>query len=125
MVKSTLATLCLLLLLITNSVIFAAQTIPHDPTQPVSVASFEQTDDDNIYGLKIDAIIITKTNKIAIINGQRLQIGDKISGLNVADIYPHAVKLKDGNEEIMIKIPYSEIKQQINNTQSKQINRIK
>lgn len=110
MLKSTLATLVLLLI---NNAILAAPVIPHDPTKPVSAAVFEEANNDNIYGLKIDTIIITKTQKTAIINGQHLRVGDKISGLTIADIYPHAVKLKDGNEEIIIKIPYSEIKQQV------------
>jgi hypothetical protein len=93
----------------------------HDPTQPLplpgitqSQTSLKQTEN-NPYDLKIDLIIINKNSRVASINGQRLQVGDKIDNVTVVAIDSQSVRMKDNIGEFTISLPYSNMKTPANN----------
>jgi hypothetical protein len=52
--------------------------------------------------LQLDAIIIAKDRKIAIINGQSLQIGEKINGNQLINIDPNSVQLENTSGKITL-----------------------
>lgn len=86
----------------------------HDPTQPIvaeGAAYFGAEEEiDNIFGIRISSTIVAKDRKIATINGQLLQAGDRIGDLILLDIYPGAVQIKDKTGVFVVKMPYSDIK---------------
>lgn len=52
--------------------------------------------------LQLDAIIISKDRKIAIINGQSLKIGEKINGNQLTNIDPNSVQLENTSGKITL-----------------------
>ena len=87
-----------------------------DPTQPLSLASTNQNlESSNPYSFKIDSIIISKNRKVVSINGQHLQVGDKLEDVTIVDIFPQSVRLKDNVGEFTINMPYYNIKSSVDN----------
>lgn len=91
-----------------------------DPTRPPASISYGVAGKSmTAYGLKIDAIIIGKDRKIVVIDGQHLQIGDNIMGVEIVDIYPHAIRVKDITKEFIVNMPYADLKERAKQRRSK------
>jgi len=99
-----------------GSVIYANME-RHDPTQPLLVAQDQTSNQtgNNPYDFKIDFIIINKNSSVASINGQRLQVGDKIDNVTIVAIDSQGVRVKDNIGEFTISLPYSNMKTPTNN----------
>ena len=84
----------------------------HDPTQPPGMGyKYDETlNPASMYNYRIDGIFIGKDKKMAIINGQRVSVGDKIFNINVIDIDKNSVRLKDENGEFVISMNNAVIK---------------
>ena len=74
-----------------------------DPTEPplnapVGMAATE----DAAQPLVLQAIVRGAGHTRAVINGQRLRVGDSLSGVRVNAIYPHAVLIeRNGKQELL------------------------
>ncbi len=94
--RSTIAC-CLMLLLLplpATTLLFAAEVILTDPTRPgnlTSSGSFEATKKQAIYTLS--QIYINNKSKIAIINKQKVRIGDWLNNAKVVNINSDSVHL--------------------------------
>jgi hypothetical protein len=78
-----------------------------DPTQPPASTSYDaEGKPKEGYGMRVDAIIIGKDRKVAVINGKYFQIGDKVMGVKIMDIYPQAIRVKDIAHEFTIEMAY-------------------
>jgi MSHA biogenesis protein MshK len=70
-----------------------------DPTRP---PGYMNSDSAIITTWQLDAVIIAKDRKIAIINGQSIKIGEKISTYQLIDIQPNSVQLQGANDKITL-----------------------
>ena len=69
----------------------------HDPTQPPAVILESMAKKaDGAVKLNLQAVIGTKSGKVAIINGNRLKVGDKIEGSEIIEIGKTSVQIKKG-----------------------------
>lgn len=85
-----------------------------DPTQPPANISYDAAGKPKEgYGVRIDAIIIGKDRKVVVINGKYFQIGDKVMGVKIVDIYPQAIKVRDFANESIIEMPAFDLKQPV------------
>lgn len=117
--------LIFVLSLVASCVVFAAPALAaptsvpelHDPTQPIEVSGgvYGEEDSSNIAGIKLSGIIFAQDRKIATINGQNLQVGDRINNFLLTEIYPDFVRVKDTSGEFVIKEPYSDVKTPVTN----------
>jgi len=66
-----------------------------DPTKPADALPVEADApiDETQTELKLNSILTTDGTRVAIINGQRLQVGDRIEGLVVGEIGTSSVRL--------------------------------
>lgn len=78
---------------------FAARAELRDPTQP---PDFISSGDTIVTTWRLDAIIISENRRIAIINGQSLKIGEKISGNQLVDVQPYSVQLEGADGKITL-----------------------
>jgi hypothetical protein len=86
-----------------------------DPTRPYGSLQLGLDDPTTIYNLNVEGIIIGKDKKMAIINGQRLSIGDKIMNIKVIDINSDTVRLQDETGPFAVSLVYSQIKTPVKN----------
>jgi len=74
-----------------------------DPTRP-SLAN-EAGDGSAIrQGLQLQSTMISTRRRIAVINGQRLTIGDRIQGASVTEIQPFQVTLQRAGRDIQLRL---------------------
>jgi MSHA biogenesis protein MshK len=93
-----------LLMLMMSCVLWAARPVT-DPTYPLSSAMGIQSTGGRWV---LSSILISPTRKIAIINGQVLQRGDKIETFRIQAIEPHRVVLRnETDQKILALLPQS------------------
>lgn len=76
-----------------------------DPTQPPS--AFESTQgqaEGRPSGPELQSILISPTRKVAIINGQRVQLGEKYGDAKVVKITESEVTLRSGADVQVLKL---------------------
>ena len=107
----------LLMLLLLIDVTVAQGAAPmRDPTKPPDYK--EQSQSAEAIGresLVVNTIIYSKQRKVAVVNGQFLQAGDKISGFEVVEITPQMVRFKGEEGEFELSLVKHDVK-----TRSKQ-----
>jgi hypothetical protein len=88
-------------------------------SQPVRAArsELERTGDKQQY--KISTILISGSNRLAVINYQVYSEGDKIGGEKISEITLDHVVLSDGAEERVLRIPQSQTKVTVEDTGGK------
>ena len=88
-------------------------------SQPVRVARSEpeRTGDKPEY--KLSTILISGSNRLAVINYQVYWEGDKIGGEKISEITLDHVVLSDGSEERKLRIPQSQTKVTVESTKGK------
>lgn len=52
----------------------------------------------------VDTIKISEQQRIAVVNGRRVSVGDRVGGATVIEIQPGHVRLRYQNEEIAIQL---------------------
>lgn len=98
--------LCCLLAAVAEGARLRDPTRPPDYQDPnMSVVGKES--------LKVNTIIYSKSRKIAVVNGETLQVGDKIAGFEVLSITPHAVRFKGDEGEFDLSLLQQDIKTRI------------
>jgi len=60
----------------------------------------------------VNTIKISEHERIAIINGRRVQVGDRVGGARVVDIQPSYVRLRYQQEEVAIRLVPGTIRKQ-------------
>ena len=87
--------------------------------QPVRAArsELERTGDKQQY--KLSTILISGSNRLAVINYQVYSEGDKIGGEKISEITLNHVVLSDGSEERVLRIPRSQTKVTVEDTGGK------
>jgi len=88
----------LIITLLFGSPLLYAEILPADPTRPLAtfVAADEQVAPDQ--GYILSSLITGKSNPSAVINGQRVQVGDRVDGAEVIEISKQGVTLNTGTE---------------------------
>ena len=88
-------------------------------SQPVRTARSEpeRTGDKQQY--KLSTILISGSNRLAVINYRVYSEGDKIDGEKISEITLDHVVLSDGSEERVLKIPQSQTKVTVEDTGGK------
>lgn len=88
----------LFITLLLGSPLLYADTLPADPTRPLATffATDKQVAPDQ--GYILSALITGKSNPSAVINGQRVQVGDRVDGAEVMNISKQGVTLNTGTE---------------------------
>ena len=88
-------------------------------SQPVRAARFEpeRTGDKSQY--KLSTILISGSNRLAVIDYRVYSEGDKIGGEKISEITLDHVVLSDGSEERVLMIPQSQTKLTVHNSRAK------
>ena len=71
---------------------FRDPTRPYQPPAPVRVAVAKS--------FVVNAIFVSSRRQIAVINGQRVAVGDVVDGATVTRIEKHAITLDAGGREV-------------------------
>ena len=64
----------------------------------------------------VNAIRISANQRMAIINGRRVKVGDTVNGAVVVEILPTKVRLRHNKKDVSIKLIAGNIKKQIHRT---------
>lgn len=81
-----------------------------DPTRPPSPAEIQawfagdSGDGRSAESWTLQSVLIADTRKVAVINDQRVQVGDSVGGADVVDIEPGRVVLAHDGEQISLTI---------------------
>ena len=73
-----------------------------DPTRPSSRGAVVMSVSRD--GLVLQSTQVSPRQRVAVINGQRLSVGDAIQGASVADIQPFQVTLQRAGREITLRL---------------------
>jgi hypothetical protein len=81
---------------------FSSLGAMHDPTMPPGMEGklMEALNPTNMYNIKVSGIITRGSTKSAIINGQSVSIGDKISDISIINIDDNSVTFKEENGDL-------------------------
>lgn len=55
-------------------------------------------------GLTLQSTTVSATQRIAVINGQRLAVGDRVQGATVVEVQPFQVKLQRAGRDITLRL---------------------
>jgi len=80
----------------------AIDSLP-DPTRP-SLSNEAGSGSVSRQGLQLQSTMISTRSRIAVINGQRLTIGDRIQGASVTEIQPFQVTLQRAGRDIQLRL---------------------
>lgn len=84
-----------------------------DPTRPMSEAEIRAWLDQSAGneserpGLRLQSILLSDSRQLAIINGQRVAVGDQIANARVQAIEPGQVRLERDGETILLELTSS------------------
>ncbi|MCP5045136.1 MAG: general secretion pathway protein GspB [bacterium] len=83
-----------------------------DPTRPSDVSYNEEHDDKRGSSLPyvLSAILVAKGRRIAVINGQPLQTGDRVAGATVKSILRDKVVLRTKDQDVTLRLVTANIK---------------
>ena len=83
----------------------AAATLP-DPTQPPSYRAARTSANAQPSPWALTSTLITQDRRVATINGQRVQVGDRVRGARVVEIAPTHVRLSvNGKQRVLRLVP--------------------
>ena len=74
-----------------------------DPTRPHTFNSVERTVD-GVPSFSINAIFVSDDRRLAIINGERVRVGDVVSGATVLDIQKEQVTLSVSGKQFIARL---------------------
>jgi len=103
----TVKKLLIALLLTGSSAIVDADGILRDPTRPF-VARVPQTSSAPRY--KVDAIFISAKRSIAVLNGERVRVGDQVGAATVIAIEKSQLILNINGKQITAKLKHGAIR---------------
>ncbi len=82
-----------------------------DPTRPPDVSTVAvESPESGDAPFRVSTILIAPGRKVAIVNGSRVEVGDKVGGATVSEINAQAVLLELGGEEIELRISGQPVK---------------
>ncbi|MCP4597297.1 hypothetical protein [Neptuniibacter sp.] len=96
--------LALVLIMMTGG--FAqAGSLPSDPTQPAQgVVSYTVEAKDKVQEYKVNSLITGKKQRVAVVNGQRVHVGDEVNGATVLEINSKGVRINIRGEQKFISL---------------------
>jgi len=75
-----------------------------DPMRPHvvvrSTASAARADD----GLRLTAVLVSESRRIAVINGQFYRVGDRVNGDEIVAIEPGSIRIQRGSEQMLVTL---------------------
>lgn len=83
-----------------------------DPTRPPGYRLYVPGGKQAAPSWRVDTIKISEQQRIAVVNGRRVQVGDRVNGASVLDIQPGYVQLRYKGEEIAIRLVPGGIRKQ-------------
>jgi MSHA biogenesis protein MshK len=89
-------------LLVASSSADAAEEF-RDPTRPHTYNRVEQTVD-GVPSFSVNAIFVSDERRLAIINGERVRVGDSVSGATVVSIQKEQVTLSVSGKQITARL---------------------
>ena len=72
-----------------------------DPSRPSSQGAVNTVVQD---GLVLQSTLVSPSQRVAIISGQRLAVGDRVQGATVTDIQPYQVTLHRAGRDIALRL---------------------
>lgn len=92
----------------------SAETLPADPTRPSATMAVSATSLQQDY--RLTSLITGKHTQLAVINGQRVQVGDQLEDARVVAINKNGVRLEIRGEQKFISLSersgFSKVKSQ-------------
>ncbi len=96
--------LALMLFFVTGGFAQAGQ-LPSDPTQPMQgVVSYAIEAKDQVQEYKVNSLITGKKQSVAVVNGQRVFVGDEVNGARVLEINSKGVRMNIRGEQKFISL---------------------
>jgi len=83
---------------------FMLQAQFNDPTLPPSFSNAVSQDEEINTAWVLSSVLVSAQRKVAIINGQSVQVGDVVDGANIQSINATNVKLKHRGEIIILEL---------------------
>lgn len=90
------------LLLLLLSTFLKADVLPSDPTKPAVSTTYLKSSSAEQPAYKVSWLRTGMTNNMAVVNGQRVQVGDSVDGAIVLSIARSGVTLDVGNKKQLI-----------------------
>ena len=82
-----------------------------DPTRPPDVSTVAvESPESGDAPFRVSTILIAPGRKVAIVNGSRVEVGDKVGGATVSEINAQAVLLEMTGEEFELRISGQPVK---------------
>ena len=94
-----------LLLILTSACGFAAQAVTLDPTRPLSYQASPTASNGNFH---LSSILYSEQRKVAVINQQVLAEGDKLGDIEVMEIQPRSVTIREKGKRRTLALPTNE-----------------
>jgi len=83
-----------------------------DPTRPPGYRLYTPGGQQSGPSWYVNTLKISEHERIAIVNGRRVQVGDRVGGARVLDIQPSYVRLRYQQEEVAIRLVPGTIRKQ-------------
>ncbi len=88
-----------------------ADIVLRDPTRPLDEGpKIAQVENEQPAQLSLDSILISEHRRHAVVNGQRLRLGDSLAGLKVVKIEHNSIVLADSERLIRLQLGNGAIK---------------
>ena len=83
-----------------------------DPTRPpdMSAVALEMTVTAGGTPIRVSSILVSQSRQFAVINGERLRVGDMIGDARVLEILPYAVWLETAEGDVEVRIGSEPVK---------------
>ena len=93
------------MLIMMTSCFVNAERLPSDPTQPaLGVSSYAIAAKDKAQEYKVSSLITGKKQSVAVVNGQRVHVGDEVNGATVLEINSKGVRINIRGEQKFISL---------------------
>ncbi len=91
-------------LLCSSSIYTYADTLLADPTKPSRLVAYAKSSNIEQPTYKVSWLRTGNKNNMAVVNGQRVQVGDSVDGATVLSIARSGVTLDVGNKKQLISL---------------------
>lgn len=75
-----------------------------DPMRPPVAAGTASGAPEVDEGLKLTAVLVSDSRRIAVINGRFYRVGDQVNGEEITRIEPGSIRIKRGSEQVLITV---------------------
>jgi MSHA biogenesis protein MshK len=77
---------------------------PTRPPTPSELAEWQGEPSSSREEWKLESVLIADSRRVAVINGRRAQVGERISGARVIDIQPTHVSIETEEETLRLRM---------------------